>query len=591
MSLEIHKQELAQKIANSILEGYNRHFRKFSDITRGAKQRFEQADWKEERGKSRLRVQFYDKRVNEAIKILRDKYELDSFDDALWCLVKSDYILLLQNHQQPELAETFYNSLFCRVFSQEYFHNHFIFIRSAVSTRYIDSENPSYRAYYPADIGLMSTIRKIITQFDLDLPFEDLNRDVRYIAHAIFKIFRRERNSKRYKRKAELNLQCQVINALFYRNKAAYIVGKAVNGHEEYPFAIPLLNNEKGGVVVDAFLIGEDSISRLFSFSYAYFMVLHPVPSAIVHFLNKLMPQREIEGLYSAIGLHKQGKNDFYRGFLHHLEYSDDDLILAPGIPGMVMSVFTLPSYPYVFKIIRDHFAPPKEISRQEVEQKYQLVKQHDRVGRMADMQEYSHVVLPLERFDTALLEDLQQTCASSITLKNKTLMIDHVYIERRMLPLNLELKLAQKAQDDERLDQLVKSYGNAIKELAAANIFPGDLLYKNFGVTRLNRVVFYDYDEIVYLTECNFRKIPEPHHPEDLMASEPWYSVAPNDIFPEEFACFLLNNDKVRECFMHYHADLLDADFWISKQKNIKNGIFEDVFPYPEKYRFTHLS
>lgn len=167
--------------------------------------------------------------------------------------------------------------------------------------------------------------------------------------------------------------------------------------------------------------------------------------------------------------------------------------------------------------------------------------------------------------------------------------MIDHVYIERRMLPLNMELELAQKAGDDDRIDLLIYSYGNAIKELAAANIFPGDLLYKNFGVTRLNRVVFYDYDEIVYLTECNFRKIPEPKHPEQLMASEPWYSVAPNDVFPEEFERFLLNNNKVRERFMHYHADLLDADFWISKQKNIEKGVFEDVFPYPDKFRFIH--
>ncbi len=587
-------QILAKQIARTILDGYNRHFRIFSDITSSAKKRFEKADWKAERHNARLRVSFYDQRVNESIKTLKVAYSIEPFNDDLWHRVKSYYILLLQEHPQPELAETFYNSLFCRIFPKEYFHNRFIFIRNAVSTRYIKSDIPVYHTYYPAKIGFLSAIHKVLTQFDLALPFEDINRDVRYIATSIFKIFKRERKNKRYKRKAKLNLQVQVITALFYRNKAAYIVGKAINGHEEYPFAIPLLNskklnNEKSAIYVDAFLMGEDSIARLFSFSYAYFMVLHPVPSAIVHFLSKLMPQKKTEALYSSIGFHKQGKNDFYRSFLHHLDYSEDDFILAPGILGMVMSVFTLPSYPYVFKIIRDHFAPPKEVSRAEVEEKYQLVKQHDRVGRMADMQEYSHVVLPLERFDSSLLEDLRQTCESSITVGDDTLLIDHVYIERRMIPLNMELELAQKSGDDERIDLLIYSYGNAIKELAAANIFPGDLLYKNFGVTRLNRVVFYDYDEIVYLTECNFRKIPEPQHPEQLMSSEPWYSVAPNDIFPEEFARFLLNNDKVRERFMHYHADLLEADFWISKQKNIEKGIFEDVFPYPDKFRFIH--
>ena len=284
-------------------------------------------------------------------------------------------------------------------------------------------------------------------------------------------------------------------------------------------------------------------------------------------------------------------KTDFYRGFLHHLDYSDDNLILAPGIPGMVMSVFTLPSYPYVFKVIRDYFAPPKEITRKQVEEKYQLVKQHDRVGRMADMLEYSSVVLPLYRFTDDLLADLKGTCESSISfITNEEgvdqLILDHVYIERRMVPLNLAIEEAQQKEDMERLEFLIRSFGDAIKELSAANIFPGDLLYKNFGVTRLERVVFYDYDEIVYLTDCNFRKIPAPRNTQELMSAEPWYSVEKNDIFPEEFSRFLLGNDKIKEFFMKYHADLLDADFWIQKQQNIKKGIYEDVYPYPQSYR-----
>ncbi len=597
----VKKNNLAHKIALTILRGYERHFRIFSEITHSAKQRFEEADWEAERLKSRLRIRFYDKRVDETVDCLSEQFDVKPIHDALWHHVKSCYILLLQNHKQPELAETFFNSVFCRLFPREYFTNHFIFVRSSVSTQYIESDIPVYHTYYPAETGLLSVIRKGLSQFNLNLPFDNLARDSRYIAYAIFRIFNKHRNDQRYKRKAHLNFQIQVMSRLFFRNKAAYIVGKAINGHEEYPFAIPLLtkvrtdNRDLRLVYVDAFLMGENAIARLFSFSYAYFMVAHPVPSAIVSFLGKLMPQKKIEALYSSIGFHKQGKNDFYRGFLHHLNYSSDQFILAPGIPGMVMSVFTLPSYPYVFKIIRDRFAPPKEISHKEVEEKYQLVKQHDRVGRMADMQEYSHVSLPLARFTPELLKDLQETCESNISIQrfpgkvgHDRLMIEHVYIERRMLPLNLELELAEKAGDNKRIEQLILSYGNAIKELSGANIFPGDLLYKNFGVTRLNRVVFYDYDEIVYLTDCHFRKIPAPRHPEDLMASEPWYSVAANDIFPEEFGRFLLNNAKIKKYFMRYHADLLDVDYWIRTQKNIKKGVFQDVFPYPEKHRFS---
>ncbi len=576
---------LANDIADKIVEGFNNHFRIFSEITAGAQERFESADWKAERHFSRLRIQFYDTRVKETIDVLKQDYDLYPFDHKLWANVKGQFILKLQDHQQPELAETFYNSVFCRVFPKEFYLNQYIFVRSSVSTDYIKSDIPTYTAYYPKNAGFFIAISNVLKEYKFNIPFEDLHRDKRYIAKQICKVF------KKPNRSADLNFQYQVINTLFYRNKAAYMVGKAINGHEEYPFAVAFLNNEKGEVFIDTLLIGADSVSQLFSFSYAYFMVHHPVPSAIVHFLHILMPRRKSEGLYSSIGFHKQGKTNFYRAFLHHLDSSDDDLILAPGIPGMVMSVFTLPSYPYVFKIIRDNFPPPKEITREEVEEKYQLVKQHDRVGRMADTLEFSKVSLPLHRFTDDLLKDLKDTCSESIKyIKDDNgidqLLLEHVYIERRMLPLNMELEIAQKQQDYERVEMLVKSYGDAIKELSAANIFPGDLLFKNFGVTRLNRVVFYDYDEIVYLTDCNFRKIPEAKTPEQLMSAEPWYSVGQDDVFPEEFGRFLLGNPRIKEIFMKYHADLLDYKYWKQKQFNIENGIYDDVFPYPLKFR-----
>jgi len=352
------------------------------------------------------------------------------------------------------------------------------------------------------------------------------------------------------------------------------------------PFAIPILHSGNDSVYCDAIIIGKQGLTRLFEFSYVYFMVDHPVPSSIVTFLRLLMPTRSKESFYSAIGFHKQGKTVFYRDFLHHLKHSEDELIFAPGIKGMVMAVFTLPSYPYVFKVIRDRFPPPKKTTRQEVLDTYRLVKMHDRVGRMSDVLEYSHVALPGARFADDLLAELYETCSESVSEEGSQIVIKHLYIERRMTPLNMA---AQQA-DDQYLAHLMKGYGDAIKELAAANIFPGDLLMKNFGVTGQGqgRVVFYDYDEICYLTECNFRKIPEPLYPEDEMAAEPWFSVAANDVFPEQFATFLFANNRVRQAFMKHHGDLLEADFWTGKQENIKAGVYEDVFPYAKKLRFA---
>ena len=570
---------LSKNIGETILSGFDRHFSIFTKITRGARERFENADWEGERTASRERIKFYDIRVKDSVSELHKMFNLDTFNGELWFDVKREYIQLIQNHHQPELAETFYNSVFCAVFHRDYFDNNYIFVRSVVSTEFINSDQPSYHVYYPARRGFRTSIRQLIVDAGFNLAFENIDRDVRNVTQSLIK------QALPHPRRVHLNFQFQVISTVFYRNKAAYIVGKCINSDKEIPFAIPILNNEQGSIYIDTIIIGTKGLSRLFEFSYVYFMVDHPVPSSIVSFLRELMPSRSKQDLYSVIGLHKQGKTDFYRDFLHHLKHSEDELIIAPGIKGMVMVVFTLPSYPYVFKVIRDRFPPPKKVTRQQVRNTYQLVKQHDRVGRMSDTLEYSHVALPVKRFSQDLLEELYETCANSVSEEGNHIVIKHLYIERRMTPLNIAVLRA----DDNHLDRLMRGYGEAIKELAGANIFPGDLLLKNFGLTGqgLGRVVFYDYDEICYLTECNFRKIPPPRYPEDEFAAEPWFSIGANDIFPEEFATFLFAENRTRQAFLKYHKDLLDADFWIQKQQNIKAGIYEDVFPYPKRIRF----
>ena len=291
-------QDLSQAIAETILQGFDKHFAIFHEFTAGAKKRFEHADWNAEQVASRQRILLYDQRVDEAIVELNEAFMLERFNESVWKKVKQHYIQLLQDHNQPELAETFYTSLFCRQFERRYFNNNYIFVRSAVSTEYIESDRPAYHVYYPATTGLRTTIETILWQCKFDLPFEDIKRDVRCITKAL---------SQHYKyqhQKAHLNFQLQVISATFFRNKAAYVVGKAINDTDVIPFALPILNDEHGALYVDALIIGEDALSQLFDFSYVYFMVTHPVPSSVVAFLQSLMPARSAADLYSAIGHH-----------------------------------------------------------------------------------------------------------------------------------------------------------------------------------------------------------------------------------------------------------------------------------------------
>ena len=574
------RADLTEGVARAILAGFDKHYRLFREAARQAKRHFEAADWAAMRTLARERIQMYDRRVNEAVESVRGTYPQAERDESLWPAIKLAYIGLLHEHRQPECAETFYNSVACQVLHRRYYRNEFIFWRPAVATEHLEGDEPTYRCYYPREKGLRGALRAIVADFGLANPFEDLRRDMRSVLRALRTHFPRPM-------RVYPSLQVQVLGSLFFRNKAAYVIGKIVNGHREYPFVVPILQNERRELYLDALLLDPDQLQLLFSFARAYFLVDMEVPAAYVSFLRQLMPKKPRAEMYMSVGLQKQGKTLFYRDLHYHLKHSSDDFIVAPGIKGMVMLVFTLPSFPYVFKVIRDHFAPPKEMDRQTVKDKYQLVKYHDRVGRMADTLEYSLVALPLERFAPELIEELKTHAPSSIEFEGDQIVIKHMYIERRMVPLNLYVEQAVHDGDEAGLRHALDEYGNAIKELAGANIFPGDMLLKNFGVTRHNRVVFYDYDEIAYMTDCNFRRIPPPTSFEDEMAAEPYWSVGPNDVFPEQFERFLVANPRAREIFLERHRDLTDPQFWTDSQARIRAGIQEDVFSYPESCRF----
>jgi isocitrate dehydrogenase kinase/phosphatase len=529
---------------------------------------------------ARERIQMYDTRVEEAVRALIDRYPEAEADESLWPGIKAAYIGLIHEHKQPECAETFYNSVACAVLHRRYYNNEFIFWRPAVATEHLEGEAPSYRCFYPLKEGLRKTLRTVATSFELANPWEDLSRDMRNIVRALRQHFPRPA-------RAQPDLQIQVLASLFFRNKAAYIIGRAINAHREIPFAVPVLQNERGEIYLDTLLVGEDQLLVLFSFARAYFFVDMEVPAAYISFLRWLMPRKPRAELYMAVGLAKQGKTLFYRDLHYHLKHSTDRFTAAPGIKGMVMLVFTLPSFPYVFKLIRDRFAPPKDIDRDTVLAKYQMVKLHDRVGRMADTLEYSLVALPLDRFDADQLQELQRECASTVEVDGDQLVLGHVYIERRMQPLNIHVEECRRDGDEARLRYALREYGNAIKELAGAGIFPGDMLLKNFGVTRHDRVVFYDYDEIQPITDVSFRRIPPAASYEEELSAEPYWRVGEGDVFPEQFERFLVSNPRAREIFYEYHRDLLDPVFWTRKQERWRAGVLEDVFPYPEEIRF----
>ncbi|MCU7367654.1 bifunctional isocitrate dehydrogenase kinase/phosphatase [Pantoea stewartii] len=561
-------------IAHTILQGFDAQYGRFLDITAGAQQRFEQAEWLAVQQAMKARIHLYDHHVALVADQLRALNGAAYWDDAFWLKIKNHYETLLPGYPRYEIAESFFNSVYCRLHGHHALQPERLFIFSSqppAPQRQVS--RPLARTYRP-DRGWQTLLHEVLRDVPLTLPWQDQARDEAWIVRHLHEAFSSAQLAQGW-----LDVCCE----LFYRNKTAWIVARLHLPDAILPCLLPVQRSEQGELWIDTCLTDVNEASIVFGFARAYFMVYAPLPGALVAWLKPVLPGKTLAERYMAIGCQKHGKTESYREYLQALEQTDAAFEIAPGIPGMVMLVFTLPGFDRVFKVIKDRFAPQKEVTEEQVRACYQQVKEHDRVGRMADTQAFEQFALPLARITPALLVAFQNTIAGKMRIEGDRLIISHLWLERRMQPLNLFLA---EASDSQRA-QAIEEYGNAIKQLAAANIFPGDMLFKNFGITRHGRVVFYDYDEIRPMQELHFRDVPAARYEEDELSAEPWYSVGPDDVFPETFRYALCSEPKVGALLQQRHPEIFDAGWWRAQQRRIAQGHIEDVIAWQPAQRF----
>lgn len=571
----MHDKLLPYDIADLILGQYNRYHNRFRGINKLAKFQFESRKWHGLQSSQQERLTLYRDAVGKTrtklLEMLTDRLK----DREIWRETKAMYEELVLNLYYKDIAETFFNSVYRHVHKGLSVDRELMFVLPSHDKMNLKSARPIYHTYF-ANQSAESLVRQLFNDFPFDAPFEDLERDIELVTYTIH-----EKLLSKYK--PDANTRLEVLRSVFYRGKGAYLVGRAFIGGQIHPFIIPILHEEKG-LYADALLLEYNHISSIFTYYRSHFLVEVDIPSEMVEFLKSIVPHKPLSELYTTLGFEKHGKTEMYRNFLQHLDDNPADKFdFAPGIKGMVMSCFTLPSFNMVFKIIKDNFAPPKNTSEKIVKQKYDLVTKHDRVGRLADTHLFENFVVEKDRFTPELLAELRKIAKSKIILRGDKVEIKHLYVEKKMIPLNLYLEKAS----PEDVQFVLDDYGKALKQLAAANIFPGDLLMKNFGVTRLKRVVFYDYDEIEWITDCTFRDIPSARNHDDEMSSEAWYYVGEKDVFPEEFPPFLFTDVTQRTYFMKKHPEVFEARYWNTVKEKLKNGELIDVFPYPESLRF----
>ena len=561
--------------ATIVSDAFRRYRESFVEITRRAQRRFEERDWHGGHADAAERLALYRDRVDATLPLVRDALQECATDVPTWQSVKWLYAALIAERDDCEIGESFYNSIARRLFSTVGVNELVEYVFPDADPGKWPGEESDFRRYEPHD-GFPSMIRQLLERLALRARWRDLDGDATGVAARITAALE------------ELGADpaavvLEVIDAPFYRNKGAYIVGRIRLGEQALPVVLALMH-EGSGVYVDAVLLTSDEASIVFGFSWSYFQADISCPCDVVEFLGSIMPLKRVDELYNSLGFNKHGKTQLYRSVVEHLHAPGARFELTPGDEGLVMSVFTLPSLNVVFKVIKDSFGFPKRTTRRDVMERYRLVFLRDRVGRLADAQEFEHLEFPRECFPEALLQHLLRVAGSTVRVDGDAVVIRHLYTERRVTPLNLYLRDASL----EQARDAILDYGQAIKDLAAANIFTGDMLPKNFGVSRHGRVIFYDYDELVLLTDCVFRRIPCATNPDDELSAEPWYYVGERDVFPEEFAPFMVPSDPLRETFLSAHSDLLTVDFWLHAQAQQRAGEIRDVFPYREERRLV---
>jgi isocitrate dehydrogenase kinase/phosphatase len=551
--------------ADIIAETFRSYVERFRELTRRARANFESGDWHAVQRDSARRFDLYTEAVVEGLERLRPLLAERVADRPTWTALRGAYERAIGARGDVELAETFFNS-----FTRKIFHTIGVdpaveFIVTQFASAPLPAATDAETIRFPRDGSLRDLVRGILERYRFGPGWADADGDAARIVREM---------EERLGRHAVKGIE--LLTSVFFRGKGAYVVGKALTDRGDLPWLLAVVN-QSGKIVVDAVLMTEDEVSIVFSFARSYFFVEMGHPSATVSFLKTIMPRKPVAELYNAVGCNKHGKTELYRSILHHLETTRDRFEIAPGQRGMVMCVFTLPGVDVVFKVIKDRFDYPKTVTHQEVRDKYRLVFRHDRAGRLVDAQEFEHLEFDGARFSEALLRELSVVASETVKIRGDRVVVSHLYTERRLKPLDVYLRdAAQAAARD-----AVIEYGQVLRDLAATNIFPGDMLLKNFGVTRHGRLIFYDYDELCLLSDCNFRELPPPRTTDEETASEPWFYVGERDIFPEEFRSFLGLRKDLLQTFLAHHGELLHVEFWHRMQDLHHRGEVVDIYPY----------
>jgi len=577
-----------ERAAILIVRIFDSYLSEFLIITRRARTRFAERDWNGGRRDAAERLGVYEKVLAQASIQMEGILGKSAHERSTWINMKMLYAKLIAGRSNEDVAETFFNSITRKLLQT-------VGIDREVEFFYLHPKNrPKSRPSeicrtYEQQSKTKDLLRSIINDHAFGAVYEDLERDLESAASEVdLFLWPIVRENNRY--------VMEVLRPCFYRNKVAYIVGRIVTKSQMIPIIIPC-SNDHSGLHIDSVLMQEGDADSIFGFATSYFQVETDSPRELVEFLSSILPHKPISDLYNAIGFYKHGKTEFYRDLHRFVHVSKEQFVIAPGVEGAVMVVFTLPNYHHVFKVIKDrpcfirsNHTTDKIIDKAEVKHRYRFVSNRDRVGRLVDTQEFENVRFKTKRYSKELLHEFEEVAREGVTIREGYVVIHHLYLQRKVTPLPMYF---QQEENTNAIRQVVIDFGYFIKDLAATGLFPGDLFNTwNYGVTAGNRVVLYDYDDVMPLEDAQFRHKPGPMDEyEELNPEEEWIVAEPTDFFLDEMDSFVGIPRALRGIFNAEHKDLFTLQFWQNIKRRVSAGEIIDIIPYDRAKRFRRLT
>ena len=575
-------------VAVLISRVFNSYLSEFLIITKRAKTTFEQRDWRGGKRDAAERLSVYEKVLSQIAVQIEGILGRDATDRQTWMAIKRIFAPLIVGSENEDIAETFFNSVTRTLLKTVGIDREVEFFHLETRPLVAGPGPPLYRTF-EGDRSTAELIRLIVEGHRFNARYEDLDRDIKLVANEVdLMLWPFVRSGNHY--------SVDVLTPCFYRNKVAYIVGRILLGSRIVPLIIPLCN-DASGIHVDSVLLDEADANNVFGFAYSYFHVEVQVPSDLVVFLRTILPHKPVADLYNALGFNRHGKTEFYRDLHRFVHVSKRQFITAPGREGAVMSVFTLPNYHYVFKVIKDRpcflrsgSITDKTIDKAEVKQRYKFVTHRDRVGRLVDTQEFENVRFKAKRYSEEVLHEFEVAARDSVTRQGEYVVVSHLYLQRKVTPLPI---FFQEENDSAAIRQVVIDFGYFIKDLAATGLFPADLFNTwNYGVTEGNRVVLYDYDDVIPLEDATFRRKPGAMDEyEEMNPEEDWIIAEPTDFFVDEIDSFVGIPYALRGIFNSEHKDLFTMGFWENIKARVAEGEIIDIIAYDREKRFRRLT